>query len=374
MTVFTYRNRPVYLIFTLVVVSFVAGAFSLHRGVPQLTRRPDLRSNRKVEFIGAHDKAPAPALLISKEEIAEAKVDTDILGEDATSELEVVETEKPKQRAIVGLSFVLGLTIVSGLAKFGILRGALDAVTGEYAPYTNGMIGQDIGLTLLTAGLGYALVRLITLGYEKEIYGSNISRKLTHTFSAPLFMIFFPLFSAADGSRFFASLVILINVIRLYLAGTGFDPSLANSVSRSGDKSEVLGGPFIYVCLFQLFTLLFWRTSVIGVIAISTMAAGDGMADLVGRKWGRNNKWWFSEDKSVAGTVAFAISSTLTSYGLVQLFMTTGFYQSPWAPLHLLLQIAGISVVCSIIELLPIGDDNYTVPISAAILTALLLQ
>jgi dolichol kinase/tetrahydromethanopterin S-methyltransferase subunit G len=371
MTVFTYRNRPVYLMCSLVVVSFVAGAFSLHRGVPQLTRRPDLRSNRKVECIAARDKAPE--VLISKEDLSEANVDTDILGENATtSELEVAE--KPKQKSIVGLSFLFGLTIVSGLAKFGILRGALDAVTGEYAPYTNGMIGQDIGLTLMTAVLGYALVKLITLGYENEIYGSNVSRKLSHTLSAPLFMLFFPFFSAADGSRFFAALVILTNIIRLYLAGAGFDPSLANSVSRSGDKSEVLGGPFIYVCLFQAFTLLFWRTSVVGVIAMSTMAAGDGMADLVGRKWGRNNKWWFSEDKSVAGTVAFAISSTLTSYGLVQLFMTTGFYQSPLAPLALLLQIAGISVVCSMIELLPFGDDNYTVPISAAILTALLLQ
>ena len=235
------------------------------------------------------------------------------------------------------------------------------------------MIGQDAGLTILCAVLGFALVQIIGLGYEKGIYGSKVSRKLSHTLSAPLLIALFPFFSAADGSRFFASLVVLTNVIRLYLAGTGYDTKLANAVSRSGDKSEALGGPFIYVCLLQLSTLLFWRTSMVGVIAMSTMAAGDGMADLVGRKFGRTNKWWFSEDKSIAGSVAFVISSALTSYGLVQLFMATGFYQSALLPVDLLLRIIGISVACAIIELLPVGDDNYTVPISAGTLAALFL-
>lgn len=357
---------------SLLIVSFVAGAFSSHPGVPQLatSTRNDFQSKRRTSFtISAHDNSRE--MLMSEEE---ESIDTEKgipIGEIPEGNL--VAAEKPKQRRVVALSFLSGLTLVSALAKFGILRGALDATTGEFSSYTNGMIGHDIGLTLLTSVLAYTLVKLISLGYENEIYGSNVSRKLSHTISAPLFVAFFPFFSAADGSRFFAGLVILTNIIRLYLAGTGFDEGLANTVSRSGDRSEALGGPFIYVCLFQAFTLLFWRSSVIGVIAISTMAAGDGMADLVGRRWGRQNKWWFSEDKSVAGTVAFAISSALTSYGLVQLFMATGFYDSPLAPLSLLLRISGISVACSMIELLPIGDDNYNVPISAAILAAVLL-
>ena len=296
---------------------------------------------------------------------------------DGDSELNGLEPQihgRFDKKMIATGSFATGLVCVSTLAKFGILHGPLDLPSHAYGVYTNQMIGQDIGMAILTAFLGYVLVKVISLGYQNGLYGSKVSRKLSHVLSAPLFMIFFPFFSAADGSRFFAGLVILSNIVRLYLAGIGLDTNLANSVSRSGDKSEALGGPFIYVCLFEVFTLLFWRTSPIGAVAMSTMAAGDGMADLVGRKYGRNNKWWFSEDKSIAGTVAFAVASSLTSFGVVELFMATGYIQSAILPMELLTRVSIIGMLCAIVELLPFGDDNYTVPLSAAVLAGLLLQ
>ena len=112
----------------------------------------------------------------------------------------------------------------------------------------------------------------------------------------------------------------------------------------------------------------------VGVIAMSTMAAGDGMADLVGRRFGRNNKWWFSESKSVAGSIAFTIASSLASFGLVNWLIFTGCLETTFEPMALALRIFGISVLCAMVELLPVGDDNYTVPLSAAVLTALLLH
>ena len=111
-----------------------------------------------------------------------------------------------------------------------------------------------------------------------------------------------------------------------------------------------------------------------GIVAASTMAAGDGMADLVGRQWGKNNKWWFSDSKSMAGTVAFAISASFTSYGLVKWLQHAGCLQIALSPPDLALNIVAISILCSIVELLPIGDDNFTVPLSAAVLAAFLLQ
>lgn len=52
---------------------------------------------------------------------------------------------------------------------------------------------------------------------------------------------------------------------------------------RSGSKSEALGGPLLYTIVLFLGTLLFFRDSPIGVVAISQMAAGDGIADIIGR-------------------------------------------------------------------------------------------
>ncbi|CAJ1930490.1 unnamed protein product [Cylindrotheca closterium] len=320
-----------------------------------------------------HDTVNTLNLLhTSKEDAIQIESEIDVIENNSTLEENILR-QLDKKTIAIG-SFATGLVSVSALAKFGILNGPLDTSSQTYGAYTSGLIGQDIGMTILTAFLGYALVKLISLGYEKDLYGSKVSRKLSHVLSAPLFMVFYPLFSAADGSRFFAGVVIMSNIIRLYLAGIGLDEKLANSVSRSGDKSEALEGPFIYVCLFEIFTLLFWRNSPIGAVAISTMAAGDGMADLVGRKFGRNNKWWFSKEKSIAGTVAFVVASALTSFGVVQLFTTTGYIQSALLPIELLTRVSIISVICALVELLPFGDDNYNVPITAAILASLLLQ
>ena len=112
----------------------------------------------------------------------------------------------------------------------------------------------------------------------------------------------------------------------------------------------------------------------IGVIAMSTMAAGDGMADIVGRKLGGNNKWFFSESKSIAGSTAFVVASSLTSIGLVNWLSFTACLDYGLDPIDLAIRIVAISTICAVVELFPFIDDNYSVPITAAGLTALLLH
>ena len=111
-----------------------------------------------------------------------------------------------------------------------------------------------------------------------------------------------------------------------------------------------------------------------GVIAMSTMAAGDGMADLVGRKWGANDKWpWSDGSKSKVGTLAFVLSAFLVSFGLASWLIATGCLESQLGLGDLAARLFLISFVTAFVELLPFGDDNYTVPGCAAIMAALLL-
>ena len=112
----------------------------------------------------------------------------------------------------------------------------------------------------------------------------------------------------------------------------------------------------------------------VGVIAMSTMAAGDGMADIIGRKFGSNNKWFFSDSKSIAGSTAFAVASSITSIGLVNWLSFTGCLHYTMDPIELAIRIVAISTICAVVELFPFVDDNYSVPITAAGLTALLLH
>jgi phytol kinase len=286
-----------------------------------------------------------------------------------------------KSSKVLIINVLLGATAtVTAAAKFGVLKGpllALDAATTaeSFGVYTDAMILRDFGSTIVSAALAYAFVKSITWSKSQDFMDAKVARKLIHVLSAPLFILVWPLFSPAQDARFFAGIITLVNGLRLYRAGTGTgDASLAGAVSRSGDKKEALEGPFIYVCIMQVMIWFFWRSSMVGVVALSTMAAGDGMADLVGRKWGRQSKWFFSEDKSVVGSVAFAVASSISSIGLVTWLITTGCLQSTLLWTDLAFRITGISLTCAVVELLPIGDDNYTVPLSAAILAYLFLS
>ena len=52
------------------------------------------------------------------------------------------------------------------------------------------------------------------------------------------------------------------------------------AVSRSGDKSEALGGPMVYTLVLLGCTLFGWR-SVISAVAVCQMAIGDGGAAIL---------------------------------------------------------------------------------------------
>ena len=97
------------------------------------------------------------------------------------------------------------------------------------------------------------------------------------------------------------------------------------------------------------------------------------MADIVGRRFGKSNKWPFSKTKSVAGSTAFVVASTLTSTMLAIWMSYTGCLTLPMSMPELIPRIAAISLVSAGIELLPFADDNWTVPLSAALLSGILL-
>ena len=288
---------------------------------------------------------------------------------------------------------------------------------GTFVPYTDAMLLQDLGMTLLTGTLGYLLVQTITrftnigLSQSQQQQDVNInnnnkrtfgldprdSRKLIHTLSAPLFMVFWPAFSSASvGARVFAATVPLINAVRLYVAATATDDEdensnnnkydLAKAVSRSGDRVEAAGGPLIYVLVLATCILVFWREVPAGIVALSAMAAGDGVADLVGRRWGASNPWpeWITgpdNRKSMIGTAAFLIASVTTAAVLLWWFGTTGCLTTTTTTtttnlvpsLERMVQLVLICGVAAVFELIPVANDNYSVPLSAALLSLLLL-
>ena len=340
----TVATRP-FLLFCFVVLllhPLHVSSFSFRSGAGPV-RRSDKRDQPRLPVAMA--KNPA-----DKEKLQTPGTSTTVLS-------------KSSQRGIVWKVALGSLFSVSLAAKGGLLG----------SDYPDATILQDLKAALLCGVLGFLYVKLVSWLVSKEVLQPKVSRKIIHIGSAPLFMLFWPLFS--QSGRFFAACIPLITAVRLYLAATGErnESEFANAISRSGDVKEALGGPFLYVVILILSILLFWTDNCVGVVAMSTMAAGDGMADIIGRQLGKNNKWFFAPDKSIAGSAAFLVSGTAVTIGILIWLSTAGCLTLPMPIPELATQVALITSACALIELLPIGDDNWTVPLSAALLSSIFL-
>jgi phytol kinase len=286
---------------------------------------------------------------------------------DNDDSLTTASTSSSSKGPLLGV-FVTYFASIVALAKLDLIG----------LSYTNELILRDSGAAVLSTVLALIFVKLITTLSAKGVLQPRDSRKIIHTLSAPLFILFWPLFSDVWGSRLFAASVPLLQAIRLYLAamksGGSDGNELAGAISRSGDEKEALGGPFIYVIILFVSIIACFTDNFTGIMALSAMAAGDGMADIIGRRFGKGNKWFFNEDKSIAGTVAFIVASSLCSIGLGFYLQYVGVVTIAVPFMDLVGKFVAISAISAFIELVPFGDDNWSVPVSAAVLSLLILR
>jgi dolichol kinase len=98
------------------------------------------------------------------------------------------------------------------------------------------------------------------------------------------------------------------------------------------------------------------------------------MADIIGRRFGKNNKWFFSEKKSVAGTIGFLVTASICSIGLTAWLMYTHSVAVTMPMSVLVSRIVFISAISALVELVPGADDNWSVPITAGVLSFFLIE
>jgi phytol kinase len=165
-----------------------------------------------------------------------------------------------------------------------------------------------------------------------------------------------------------AAIVPLISTVQFALAGLGIirDKASIQSMSRSGVNKELLKGPFYYGLAFIAITLLFWKTSPIGIVALMILCGGDGVADLFGKYFGKTLLPW-SKEKTWAGSFAMLIGGFLLSLMMVIIFISLGILKISF-PL-IFIKLFSIALISSLIESISKSDvDNITVPITAIIM------
>ncbi|KAJ6432958.1 hypothetical protein OIU84_020070 [Salix udensis] len=171
--------------------------------------------------------------------------------------------------------------------------------------------------------------------------------------------------STSTQARYFASVVPLVNCLRLIVHGFSLvtDEGLIKSVTREGNPQELLRGPLYYVLILIFCALAFWRESPTGVISLAMMCGGDGVADIIGRRFG-SMKLPYNQHKSWAGSVSMFICGFLISIGMLYYYSALGYFQLEWT--WTFQRVALVALVATVVESLPITeivDDNITVPL-----------
>ncbi|KAK9664094.1 hypothetical protein RND81_14G019200 [Saponaria officinalis] len=185
-------------------------------------------------------------------------------------------------------------------------------------------------------------------------------------------MLCWPLFSPGYRGAVLASLVPGINILRMLIIGSGLykDEATVKSMSRFGDHRELLKGPMYYACAITFACVYYWRTSPIGIGAICNLCAGDGFADVVGRRFGKH-KLPYNKNKSFMGSIAMLTAGFLTSVLYMYYFSRFGFIP---VSRDMVFGFFCMSVASTLVESLPIStdiDDNLTVSVTSFLVGSL---
>jgi len=240
----------------------------------------------------------------------------------------------------------------------------------------------DLIATVISIVILLAIVQINAYMQKKGKVSQIITRKFVHIFAGPVFVITWMLFSGEIISHYIAVIVPLLFVLQFVAIGTGFmkNESFVASMSRSGDPKELLGGTLYYSIVMVLMTWFWFYVPSTGIgnanptalLIIGCVSGGDGLADIIGRKFGGEKKFGVKgSEKTIVGSIGMLFGSILVSSILVLIFSleVTSFNIAT-----LILPIIVVSIVATVVEALsPKGTDNFTVFL-AVIIVILILE
>jgi phytol kinase len=229
------------------------------------------------------------------------------------------------------------------------------------------MLQNNFVAMVITLILALGWLRIVDWIAHRGWVTSKTSRKIIHITTGPLFVLCWLLFNERWEARWLAALVPLGITLQFILVGVGamHDDAAVKAMSRTGDRREILRGPLYYGLVFVIFTLVFWKESPVGIVALMMMCGGDGLADVIGRKAPLGHLPW-SKEKSYGGSLAVLIGGFLMSLIVIWIFVLAGIFPGPTT--RYLPGIILIAIVGTVIESLPFHDiDNITVSLASVL-------
>jgi phytol kinase len=220
---------------------------------------------------------------------------------------------------------------------------------------------------VLTFIMALGWLRLMDFIAQRGWIDSRLSRKIIHVGTGPIFVLCWLLYPDQPIARYLAALIPLLFTLQFALIGIGKikDQATVDAICRTGDPREMLKGPLFYGIVFVMLTIIYWKDSPVGIIALMLICGGDGMADIMGSKYKSALLPW-SKQKSLLGSTAMFLGGWIFSFGMIAVFISAGvfYYQMD----QILLPITIMVVLGTMVESLPFQDiDNLTIPLVSMI-------
>ena len=227
---------------------------------------------------------------------------------------------------------------------------------------------------IITFAVAIGWLRLLDFFAHRGWIESRLSRKLIHIGTGPLFVLCWLLFPDVWYAKWLAAVVPFLITVQFALIGLGIvkDEASVKAMSRTGDRREILYGPLFYGIVFVVMTLIYWKDTPTGMVALMLMCGGDGLADIMGRGI-KSPKLPWNPGKSVVGSAGMFIGGWVLAAFITGVFVLAGVFAGPFS--HYLIPITIIALAGTIVESLPLKDvDNITVTLAAVLLGLILFR
>lgn len=212
--------------------------------------------------------------------------------------------------------------------------------------------------TALTFVYVFGLVALLNVCVTKFGLPPDISRKITHI-GAGSVIGFLPLYSDLHWSKYLNVAIFVMWIVLLVQKGLFAQPDdqAVNTMTRTGDRRELLKGPLYFVIVATLCGTLLYKTFP-GIVAMTTLGWGDGVAPIIGSQYGKL-KYTILSNKSVEGSLSMFVFAFAASVFFVWLIIPG---QLNFIRIFLLAFIATVVEGCS-----PKEIDNILIPVAVIV-------
>jgi len=212
---------------------------------------------------------------------------------------------------------------------------------------------QNIIVTALTFIYVFGLVALMNFCVTRFNLPQDISRKITHIGAGSL-IGFLAFYNDSHWSKYLNVTIFVVWIILLIQKGlfaSGEDEAV-KTMTRNGDKTELLKGPLYFVFIAAICGTLFYKTFP-GIMAIAILGWGDGIAPIIGSRYGRF-KYEVLSNKSVEGSLSMFVAALAASIFFVWLIIPSELN---------IIRILLLSVIATIVEACsPKEIDNLLIP------------